>query len=183
MLLPRTILRRTWVAGHIDGRPSQGDTGTSASHTVTNLPTCTCGSPVEGLYGRGEVVRLSLETEHTVDGLTDEEVRLIPRGWSELLQVLRPVDEGDIILVGGDEVIGISRAGVLNHREEATLFLLTIEDEGAAEDLMTAVLAIDLREAEELTVGQGTPKTPTELLEVSDFLLTQSQTLCFIVGT
>ena len=100
VLLPRTILRRAWVAGHIDGRPSQGDTGTSASHTVTDLPTRTCGSPVEGFYGRGEVMRLGLEAQHAIDGLADEEVRLITRGRSKLLQLLRAIDEGYIILVG-----------------------------------------------------------------------------------
>ena len=61
VLLPRTILRRAWVAGHIDGRPGQRNAGTPPSHTVTNLPTRARGSAVEGLYGRGEVMRLSLE--------------------------------------------------------------------------------------------------------------------------
>ena len=183
VLLCRAIYCSARVAGHIDGRPSQGDTGTSASHTVTDLPTRTCGSPVEGLYGRGEVMRLSLETQHAVDGLADEEVRLITRGRSELLQLLRPIDEGYIILVGGDQVIGVGSAGILDHREEATLFLLTIEDEGTPEDLMTAVLAIDLREAEEFAVGQGTPQTLAELLKVGNLLLAQSQSLRFIVGT
>ena len=183
VLLCRAICCGARVAGHIDGRPSQGDTGTSASHTVTDLPTRTCGSPVEGLYGRGEVMRLCLEAQHAVDGLADEEVRLITRGRSELLQILWPIDEGYIILVGGDQVIGVGSAGILDHREEATLFLLTIEDEGATEDLMTAVLAIDLREAEEFAVCQGTPQTLAELLKVGNLLLAQSQSLRLIVGT
>ena len=41
-------------------------------------------------------------------------------------------------------MIGVRGARVLDHREEATLFFLPIEDEGTTEDLVTAVLAIDL---------------------------------------
>ena len=45
-------------------------------------------------------MRLSLEAQHAIDGLADEEVRLITRGRSKLLQLLRAIDEGYIILVG-----------------------------------------------------------------------------------
>ena len=144
MLLPRAIGCRAGVARHIDGRPSQRHAGTTTSHTVTDLTTGTGSSTVEGLDGRGEVMRLSLEAQHAVDGLTDEEVGLIPRGGSELLEVAGAVDEGHIVLISRDQVIGVRSTRVLDHREEATLFFLPVEDEGTTEDLVTAVLAIDL---------------------------------------
>ena len=102
VLLPRAISSRAGVARHIDGRPSQRHAGTTTSHTVTDLTTGTGSSAVEGLDGRGEVVRLSLEAQHAVDGLTDEEVGLIPRGGSELLEVAGAVDEGHIVLISRD---------------------------------------------------------------------------------
>ena len=45
--------------------------------------------------------------------------------------------------------------GFLNHREQAALFLLTIDDAGAAEDLMTTVLWVDLCKTENLWIGEG----------------------------
>ena len=54
-------------------------------------------------------------------------------------------------------MVGVGSTGVLDHGEERALLLLTVEDEGTAEDLVTAVLTIDLREAEELAIGEWTP--------------------------
>ena len=70
-------------------------------------------------------------------------------------------------------MIGVSSAGVLDHGEEATLLLLAVEDEGASEDLVSAVLAIDLREAEELAVGQGASESLAKSLEISDLFLAE----------
>ena len=102
VLLPGAISCRAGVARHVDGRPCQRHAGTTTSHTVTDLTTGTGSSAVEGLDGRGEVVRLSLEAQHAVDGLTDEEVGLIPRGGSELLEVAGAIDEGHIVLISRD---------------------------------------------------------------------------------
>ena len=102
VLLPRAIGCRAGIARHIDGRPSQRHAGTTTSHTVTDLTTGTGSSAVEGLDGRGEVVRLSLEAQHAVNGLTDEEVGLITRGGSELLKVAGAIDEGHIVLISRD---------------------------------------------------------------------------------
>ena len=102
VLLPGAIGCRAGVARHIDGRPCQGHAGTTTSHTVTDLTTGTGSSTVEGLDGRGEVVRLSLEAQHAVDGLTDEEVGLVTRSRGELLEVAGAVDEGHIVLISRD---------------------------------------------------------------------------------
>ena len=102
MLLPGAISSRAGVARHVDGRPSQRHAGSTTSHTVTDLTTGTGSSAVEGLDGRGEVVRLSLEAQHAVDGLTDEEVGLITRSRGELLKVAGAIDEGHIVLISRD---------------------------------------------------------------------------------
>ena len=47
-------------------------------------------------------MRLSLEAQHAVEGLTDEEVGLIPRGGSKLLEVAGAIDEGHVVLVSRD---------------------------------------------------------------------------------
>ena len=102
VLLPGAIGCRAGVARHVDGRPCQRHAGTTTSHTVTDLTTGTGSSAVEGLDGRGEVVRLSLEAQHAVDGLTDEEVGLVTRSGGELLKVAGAVDEGHIVLISRD---------------------------------------------------------------------------------
>ena len=102
MLLPRAISSRAGVARHVDGRPCQSHAGTTTSHTVTDLTTGTGSSAVEGLNGRGEVVRLCLEAQHAVDRLTDEEVGLITRSGGELLEVAGAIDEGHIVLISRD---------------------------------------------------------------------------------
>ena len=48
----------------------------------------------------------------------------------------------------------VSSTSVLDHTKERALLFLSIDDEGTAKDLVSAVLTIDLREAEELTIGQ-----------------------------
>ena len=102
MLLPATPHLTAWVAGHIDRRTCEGYARTAARHTVADLAARTGGRAIEGLDGGREVVRLGLEAQHAVDRLTDEIVGLIPRGGGKLLQRLRSVDEGDIVLVGRD---------------------------------------------------------------------------------
>ena len=102
VLLPGAISCRARVARHVDGRPCQRHAGTTTSHTVTDLTTGTGSSAVEGLDGRREVVRLCLEAQHAVDGLTDEEVGLIPRGGGELLEVAGAIDEGHVVLISRD---------------------------------------------------------------------------------
>ena len=47
-------------------------------------------------------MRLCLEAQHAVDGLTDEEVGLSPRGRSELLEVAGAIDEGHVVLISRD---------------------------------------------------------------------------------
>ena len=80
-------------------------------------------------------------------------------------------------------MVGVSGAGILDHREERSLSLLPIDDEGSPEDLVSAVLGVHLREAEELAVGQGTTETLGECLEVVDLLFTECEPLALAVGT
>ena len=47
-------------------------------------------------------MRLCLEAQHAVDGLTDEEVGLVTRSGGELLKVAGAVDEGHIVLISRD---------------------------------------------------------------------------------
>ena len=78
MLLPGATYLGAWVAGHVDGCPCQGDTGSTPCHTVTDLTASTGGSSIEGFDGRREVVRLGLEAKDAVDVLTYEVIRLVP---------------------------------------------------------------------------------------------------------
>ena len=45
-----------------------------------------------------------------------------------------------VILIGRENLVGILLSGFLDHRKERGFHFLTIDDEGATEDLVTAVL-------------------------------------------
>ena len=110
---------------------------------------CTGSGTVEGLHRCGEVMRLSLQRDHTLDILHLEVVAraLILRG--KLLHN-RTLCESNIIFIGRKNLVGILLGGLLDHREEGTLHLLAVDDKGATEDLMTTVLRVDLGKAEDL---------------------------------
>ena len=71
--------------------------------------------------------------------------------------------------------------GLLDECEEAGGALLTVDDKRAAEDLVTAVLRVDLCEAEDLGVSQRPSVLLFYLMEIFDFLRTQRQALLLVV--
>ena len=125
-------------------------------------------------------MRLSLQRQHRLGLLCTVEVGAVHPLRGEKLR-LRSLHKGDIIRIGGDDAIGIELTRLLDHPEEALRHLLPIDDEGAAKDLVPAVLAIHLREAEELRIRERTPQLSCHPLEVVDLLIGESETLLAIV--
>ena len=58
----------------------------------------------------------------------------------------------------------------LNHLKQRRLHFLPVDDERAAENLMTAMLGVDLRKTEYLRIRQLTPQLAFHLMQVFDFL-------------
>ena len=78
--------------------------------------------------------------------------------------------------------MGVLLSGLLDHLEERTLLLLPVYDERATEDLVPAVLAVDLCEAEHLAVGELASQLLLHAVQVLDLLCREGQTLLLVVG-
>ena len=71
---------------------------------------------------------------------------------------------------------------LLDHLEQAGFFFLTVDDELSAEDLVAAVLGVDLCKTKYLRVGQPTAHVLLHLFQVGDFLRAECQSLLLVVG-
>ena len=123
---------------------------------------------------------LGLQRDHALDVLHLEPVarRLVLR--CELLHH-RALCEGHVVLIGGENLVGVLLRRLLDHLEEARLHLLAVDDEGAAEDLVSAVLGVDLCEAEDLRVGQPPAVLLLQSVQVFDLLGREGQSLLLVV--
>ena len=71
---------------------------------------------------------------------------------------------------------------LFDHLEKRIRLCIPVNDIGAAENLVAAMLRIDLREAEHLRIGQLASDLFRKLLKVANLLLAQSQPLLHRVG-
>ena len=123
----------------------------------------------------------SLDADHAFDVLYDE---VVTRGMlcgSELLND-GSLCESYIIFICRDDLVGILLSGPLDHLEETALLFLTIDDEGAAKNLVSAVLAVDLCKAKDFTVSQFASQLALHFMQIVDFLGRKRPTLLLVVG-
>ncbi len=123
---------------------------------------------------------LSLEGDDTLDRLYLEVIcgRLILR--SKLLDH-RALGESNVIAVGRDDLARVLLCRFLDEREEARLTLFAVDDELTAEDLVAAVLRVDLCETEDLGVGEWTSVLLLYLVQIFNLFRTQGKTFLLIV--
>ena len=123
---------------------------------------------------------LGLQRDDTLNVLDLEPVcrRLVLR--SKLLDngTLR---KSHVVLIGRKNLVGIFLGRLFNHLEERRLHLLAVDDERAAEDLMPAVLRVDLCKAENLRVGQRTAILFLQSVQVFNLFGRESQALLLVV--
>ena len=112
---------------------------------------------------------LSLERDNALDVLHLEIVacRLVLR--CELLHN-RTLCESHVVLVSRENLVGVLLSGLLDHSEKRRLHLLTVNDERTAENLVTAVLRVDLCETEDLRVGKWASELLLNLVEILNLL-------------
>ena len=122
---------------------------------------------------------LSLQGDDALDVLHLEPVARALVSRSELLHY-RSLSECHIILVCGKNLSRVLGSSLLDHGKERTLLLLTVDDERATENLMTAMLRVDLCKTEYLRVGQRTTVLLFYLMKVFNLLRRQSQSLFLI---
>ena len=125
-------------------------------------------------------MRLSLQRDDALDVLYAEPVARALVLRCKLLND-RSLGKCHIIFIGRKNLVGVLLRGLLDHREERTLHLLAVDDKGSAEDLMTAVLRVDLCEAEDLRISQRTAVLLLQSVQVFDLLRAQGQTFLLVV--
>ena len=120
-----------------------------------------------------------LQRDDTLDILYLEIVACALVGRCKLLND-RSLCKRHIIFIGRENHTWVLGSGLLDHRKQAAFHLLTVDDEGAAEDFMTAMLGIDLGKTENLGVGQRTAVLFFNLVKVFDFLWGKGQTFLLV---
>ena len=139
------------VAGcrHINGCSCNRPRACATAHSVADFAARACRRPVERLDCCREIMRLGFQRNHALDVLHLKPVggRLIRR--CKLLDH-RPLRERHIIFIGREYLVRMLCRCLFNHLEERRFLFLAVDDEGAAENLVSAMFRIDLREAENL---------------------------------
>ena len=69
-----------------------------------------------------------------------------------------------------------------DHGEKAAFHLLAVDDEGAAENLVATMLAIDLGKAEHLAIRQLASQLGFNLFQIVDFLGREGKPLLLVIG-
>ena len=86
-----------------------------------------------------------------------------------------------VVLVGGYKTSGILLAGAFYEFEKAYGLFLTVDNECAVENFMTAVFGINLGETEYFAICERAAQTSRQPGEIFFFLLAQSQTFAGVV--
>ena len=123
---------------------------------------------------------LSLQRDDTLDILNLEIVAGALVFWSELLNY-RALSKSNVIFVSRENLVLVLLRSLLNHSEERTLHLLTVDDESTTENLMTAVLRVNLCETENLRVSQRTTILLLQSMQIFNLLRAQSQTFLLVI--
>ena len=90
--------------------------------------------------------------------------------------------KGHIVLVGRDDMMGVLLGGLLDHLEEAAFLLFAVDDEGAAENLVAAVFAVDLCKAEHFAVGELAAQLLFHVVEVGNLFGAECQPFLLVIG-
>lgn len=175
----RSGLRRGY-GGHVDGGSCDGEASPASAEAVADFAAAARGRAVEWLDGGGEVVGLGLEGNYGFERALLEVVGAVGVDGGELAHA-GPLYEGHVVLIGGDEAVGVLLRGALDELEEGEVFFLAVDDEAAVENLVAAVLGVDLGETEYFGVGEGSSEPRGESAEVFFFLGAQGQTLLAVV--
>ncbi len=179
-LLPVAPSFGTRIGGHVDRGARHGESALAARDAVADFAAGSGRGAVERLHGGGEVVGLGLDGDDALEILHLEVVGAVVRGRRELLGH-GALQKGAVVLVGRSHPIGVALGGPFDELEKSVGHRLAVDDELAVENLVAAVLRIDLREAEHLAVGERTPHLLAHALQVGDFIGAQGQTLLAVV--
>lgn len=127
----------------VDGCAGNRQAGLASAQTVADLASCAGCGTVERLDGGGEVVCFGFQRDNGVDLLYIEHVGPVGIDRIELFD-FGPFHKCHIVLVGRYESAGINLRCFLDELEQRHGFFTAVDHESAVENLVTAVLGIDL---------------------------------------
>ncbi len=179
-LFPFPVLLGARIAGHVHGSSGYGPRAYATSHTVAYLAACACAGSVERLHGGGEVVRLGLDADDAFDVAYHEVVAGAVVGGSELFHHWT-FSERHVVLVCRDYLVRVFLGSLLYHLEETALLLFSVYDECAAEYLVPAVLAVDLRETEHFGIGELASQLLLHVVQVGYLFGGECQSFLLVV--
>ena len=171
---------QTRIGRHIHSRTSNRPRAYTTAHTVADLTARTSGSAVEGLHRGGEVVGLGFQRDDALDILHLEIVARALVLRRELLNN-RTLCKSHVILIGRKNLVLVLLRGLLDHGEERALHLLAVDNKRTTEDLMTAVLGVDLGKSEDLRICQRTTVLLLQTMQVFYLLGRKSEALLLVV--
>ena len=90
--------------------------------------------------------------------------------------------KGHIVFVSRGNPVWMTLGGFLDQLEKCQRLFFSIDDEGAVEDLVSAMLGVDLRKAKYFRVGKGASKLRGHLVEVIHFFLAERKAFTFIIS-
>ena len=121
-----------------------------------------------------------LQRYHGLDFLCLVEIRFLTTCRGELLDY-RAIIEGYVIFICRNQLVRILGRSLLNQAEERAFLLLAIDNKRTTENLVAAMLGIDLRETEHLAIRQLTPQLLAHFLQVSNLFRAQGQPFLLVV--
>ena len=121
-----------------------------------------------------------LQGDNTLDILHLEIIACTLILWSKLLNH-RALCKSNIIFVCRENFVRILLRGFLNHGKEWTLHFLTIDNECATENLVTAMLRVDLCKAENLWVSQRTTILLLQTVQILYLLWAQGKAFLLVI--
>ena len=181
IVLPRTLIVQAGIGRHVDRRAGNGQRTDTTSHTVTDFTARAGRSAVERFDSRGEVVRFGLDGDDTLDVANHEIVGSVVTRGRKLLHH-GAFGERHVVFVGREDAVRIFFRGAFDHGKEGGGHFLAVDDKRTAENLVAAVLGVELRETKDLTVGEGATELALHTVEIFDLCGRKCESFLLIVG-
>ena len=123
---------------------------------------------------------LGLDADHAFNIADNEIVACAVVGGSKLLNY-GTFRKSHIVLVRRNNFVRILLSGFLDHLEEAAFLLFSVNDECSAENLVAAMLAVDLCETEDLAICEFSTQLVFHVVQIGNFFGAQCQAFLLIV--
>jgi hypothetical protein len=168
------------VADHERGQAGLALAAGSGGALVTDLAAHAGGGAGEG-RDRGRVV-VGFDLDHDVGLPGGEAVHAAGVAVDLEPRVGKALGHGRVVAIGHQRAAGMALVRVADHREQRALLRLAVDDPVGVEDLVPAVLGVDLAEHDQLHVGRVAPDRAVGGQQVLHLLVAQRQAHAHVGG-